>query len=139
MTIATTMTTTSKPTYKTTAKDFESLEFQTIIDQLAAYAISEQAKTLALELMPKTNLESIRESHREITEAVAVLSMGGTPPLNRQIGIRNAIDQIERGYVLSPAALHECASFLWDVEKLSSFLKGKYEAAPMLSGYGDSL
>lgn len=123
----------------TNLKDFESLEYRKIIEQLADYAVSDQAKTIAEALMPKTSIEAIRESHYEITEAVAILAMGGMPPLNRQVGMRSAVDQIQRGYVLSPSALHEAASFLWDVEKLSSFLKAKQEAAPMLSGYGEAL
>lgn len=122
-----------------TKKDLEALEFQQIINQLADYAVSEQAKEMAYSLAPKVSIEAIKESHREITEAVAVMSMGGTPPLNRQIGIRSAVDQMERGSVLSPANLHESASFLWDVEKLSLFLKNKAEAAPSLAAYGGSI
>ncbi len=120
-------------------KDQETLEFQIIINQLAEYAISEPAKAFAMALKPKNNLEAIRESHREISEAVGILQMGGTPPLNRQIGIRNALDQIGKGYVLSPSTLHEAASFLWDIEKLGLFLKAKTEVAPMLSLYGASV
>lgn len=120
-------------------KDFESLEYSKIIEQLAGYAVSDQAKAIAEALMPKNSIEAIRESHREVSEALAVLAMGGMPPLNRQIGIRSAVDQIERGYVLSPSALHESASFLWDMEKLIGFLKGKQEVAPMLFGYSLSV
>lgn len=128
---------TTKPA--TTNKDISSLEFQMILNQLADYAISDQAKAIALSLAPKVSLDAIKESQREITEAAAVLAMGGMPPLNRQTGMRNAVDQIERGYVLTPSGLHEAASFLWDAEKLSLFLRGKQEAAPMLCAYGASI
>ncbi len=117
-------------------KDLKSIEFQVIIDQLAEYTVSEQAKAFALTLEPKNSLEAIRESHREISEAVAIMAAGGMAPLNKQTGIRSAVDQMEKGYVLSPAFLHESASFLWDMEKLSLYLKGKIEVAPTLAAYG---
>lgn len=123
----------------TSACDLKAIEFREIIEQLSSYAISDQAKELANQLVPKESIEAIRESHREISEAVAILASGGTIPLNRQIGIRNAVDQMDRGYVLNPAALHETASFLWDMEKLSLSLKGKAEMAPGLAAYGSSI
>lgn len=123
----------------TATKDLQSIEFQVIIDQLAEYTVSEQAKAFALALAPKTSLEAIRESHCEIAEAVAIMAAGGMAPLNKQVGIRSAVDQMEKGYVLSPAYLHESASFLWDMEKLSLYLKGKIEVAPTLAAYGSSV
>ncbi len=141
--MTTTMTSTKNTTNTTnttnTMKDLQSIEFQAIIDQLAEYTVSEQARTFALALAPKTSLEAIRESHREISEAVAIMAAGGMAPLNKQIGIRSAVNQMEKGYVLSPSVLHETACFLWDMEKLSLYLKGKAEAAPVLATYGGSV
>lgn len=119
-------------------KSVQTLEMDLIIEKLAAFAVSDEAKHMAKSLKPKMSLEAIRKSHEEISEARRVVDTGALPPLNTQTGVRLGMDQIDKGLVLSPQSLYTVASFIADMTKLSHFLAAKVELAPHLSQYGAS-
>lgn len=134
------MTTYTKPANeRAVEKAIGLLEFNEIRVQLAALAVSEEAKHLALTLRQKPNLEAVSASLAEIEEALSITKSGSLPPLNNQISMRQALSMMERGMVLSPILLTGAGSFLSDANKLKRFLLAKEETAPMLASYGASL
>lgn len=135
-----TMTVNMKPANeRAVEKAIGLLEFNEIKGQLAALAVSDQAKHMALTLRQKPNLEAVSASLGEIEEALLITQTGSLPPLNNQISMRQAISMMERGLVLTPILLTGVGSFLNDAIKLKRFLLAKGEMAPMLASYGASL
>lgn len=129
----------NKKGYRAVEKAINLLEFDMIKGQLADFAVSNEAKSLALELRQKATIEAVAASLSEIEEALFITKTGSLPPLNTQISIRQALSMMERGMVLTPILLTGVSGFLSDAIKLRRFLLSKAELAPMLASYGASL
>ena len=100
-------------------KTLKVLEFDKIIKKLAGFATSNLGKAMAEELLPATNIETVRERLQETDDAVSYIVKRGTPPLGGIHDIKDSLKRVEMGSILMPGELLKVS----DVLRLCRLLK----------------
>ena len=111
-------------------KVLTTLEYTKIIDLLTEKADSEPGKKLCRELVPSTDLSTIRTAQRETKDALARLFRIGSTSFgsNRDLGF--SIRSLEIGSSLSMSELLKLASFLDNVSRIKTYGKKEREDFP---------
>lgn len=111
-------------------KVLTTLEYNKIIDLLTEKADSEPGKKLCRELVPSTDLSTIRTAQRETKDALARLFRIGSTSFgsNRDLGF--SIRSLEIGSSLSMSELLKLASFLDNVSRIKTYGKKEREDLP---------
>ena len=108
-------------------KVLTTLEYNKIIDLLTEKADSEPGKKLCRDLVPSTDLATIRTAQRETKDALARLFRIGSTSFgsNRDLGF--SIRSLEIGSSLSMSELLKLASFLDNVSRIKTYGKKERE------------
>lgn len=111
-------------------KVLTTLEYNKIIDLLTEKADSEPGKKLCRDLVPSTDLSTIRTAQRETKDALARLFRIGSTSFgsNRDLGF--SIRSLEIGSSLSMSELLKLASFLDNVSRIKTYGKKEREDLP---------
>lgn len=111
-------------------KVLTTLEYTKIIDFLTEKADSEPGKKLCRDLVPSTDLSTIRTAQRETKDALARLFRIGSTSFgsNRDLGF--SIRSLEIGSSLSMSELLKLASFLDNVSRIKTYGKKEREDLP---------
>ncbi len=111
-------------------KVLTTLEYTKIIDLLTEKADSEPGKNLCRDLVPSTDLSTIRTAQRETKDALARLFRIGSTSFgsNRDLGF--SIRSLEIGSSLSMSELLKLASFLDNVSRIKTYGKKEREDLP---------
>lgn len=111
-------------------KVLTTLEYTKIIDLLTEKADSEPCKKLCRDLVPSTDLSTIRTAQRETKDALARLFRIGSTSFgsNRDLGF--SIRSLEIGSSLSMSELLKLASFLDNVSRIKTYGKKEREDLP---------
>ena len=111
-------------------KVLTTLEYTKIIDLLTEKADSEPGKKLCRDLVPSTDLSTIRTAERETKDALARLFRIGSTSFgsNRDLGF--SIRSLEIGSSLSMSELLKLASFLDNVSRIKTYGKKEREDLP---------
>lgn len=111
-------------------KVLTTLEYTKIIDLLTEKADSEPGKKLCRDLVPSTDLSTIRTAQRETKDALARLFRIGSTLFgsNRDLGF--SIRSLEIGSSLSMSELLKLASFLDNVSRIKTYGKKEREDLP---------
>ena len=111
-------------------KVLTTLEYNKIIDLLTEKADSEPGKKLCRDLVPSTDLSTIRTAQRETKDASARLFRIGSTSFgsNRDLGF--SIRSLEIGSSLSMSELLKLASFLDNVSRIKTYGKKEREDLP---------
>ena len=111
-------------------KVLTTLEYNKIIDLLTEKADSEPGKKLCRDLVPSTDLATIRTAQRETKDALARLFRIGSTSFgsNRDLGF--SIRSLEIGSSLSMPELLKLASFLDNVSRIKTYGKKEREDLP---------
>lgn len=111
-------------------KVLTTLEYTKIIDLLTEKADSEPGKKLCRDLVPSTDLSTIRTAQRETKDALARLFRIGSTSFgsNRDLGF--SIRSLEIGSSLSMSELLKLASFLDNVNRIKTYGKKEREDLP---------
>ena len=111
-------------------KVLTTLEYNKIIDLLTEKADSEPGKKLCRDLVPSTDLSTIRTAQRETRDALARLFRIGSTSFgsNRDLGF--SIRSLEIGSSLSMSELLKLASFLDNVSRIKTYGKKEREDLP---------
>ena len=122
-------------------KVLTTLEYNKIIDLLTEKADSEPGKKLCRDLVPSTDLSTIRTAQRETKDALARLFRIGSTSFgsNRDLGF--SIRSLEIGSSLSMSELLKLASFLDNVSRIKTYGKKEREDLPndSLNAYFEGL
>jgi DNA mismatch repair protein MutS2 len=118
---------------------FQALEFDIILEQLKAQALSEQARQELDALVPCKNENVCRMRMAQTTAARAILDTCGTPPLVSMNGLEDLLTLAEAGAMLVPDQLTETARFAAACRRLSSYLSRGESCGPEVAAYGLSL
>ena len=98
------------------------LEFDRVLEQLAAAAQTEGAKEKAMRIMPQTSLVRIRKLQLQTTDARKLMGIKGTPPFGGVTDITGHVDRAEKGASLSPAELLRVANVLRVTRMLDDYI-----------------
>jgi len=108
----------------------KALHFDTILEQLQEYAISQQAKDELGQLRPFLKETVCRLKMQETTSARALLDSCGTPPLSPMDSVSDYLHQAESGGMLLPGQLCEVVRFIAACKRTSDYLKRGEAASP---------
>ena len=93
-------------------KAIKTLEFDKVLEMLAAAAQTEGAKEKAMRVLPQTSLSRIRKLQTQTTDARKLMGIKGTPPFGGVTDITGIVDRAEKGAALSCAELLRVANVL---------------------------
>ena len=111
-------------------KVLTTLEYTKIIDLLTEKADSEPGKKLCRDLVPSTDLSTIRTAQRETKDALARLFRIGSTSFGSNRDLDFSIRSLEIGSSLSMSELLKLASFLDNVSRIKTYGKKEREDLP---------
>ena len=111
-------------------KVLTTLEYTKIIDLLTEKADSEPGKKLCRDLVPSTDLSTIRTAQRETKDALARLFRIGSTSFGSTRDLGFSIRSLEIGSSLSMSELLKLASFLDNVSRIKTYGKKEREDLP---------
>ena len=98
------------------------LEYNEIITQLAAKAVSSLGKQLCCELQPLVDLDDIKQHLQRTRETTAILLTAAAIPLTSFHDVRAAARRAELGAVLDPHDLLHLSHTLYVARRMKSFI-----------------
>lgn len=113
-------------------KTLKRLEYQKILEQLAAHAGSALGREKALALKPLDDLAEILRRQAEASEGRELLRLDPTAELGGWKDIRSQLQRAGRGAVLEPEELAAVGDTLTAGRLIKSFLQEKQERYPLL-------
>jgi len=93
-------------------KSLNTLELPAILELLAAEAVSETAKSMALELWPSDDLHAVRSRLSETTAAKNMIAQKSAPPFSGVKDIRPVVRRADLGGMLNTRELLDVAGLL---------------------------
>ncbi len=109
-------------------KAIKTLEFDKILEHLAAKAISPSGKEACRALRPTDNLAMIDRAQQETSEAAAMIVRKGSLPLGGIKPISALLERVGMGGMLHLEELMAVASFLYVCQKVKQYAKNENKA-----------
>lgn len=118
---------------------FITLEFDKILERLAANALSETVKTRCLGLKPSLIEADVRRRMDETTQAKRIIEQNGTPPLSSMSELLKVIDLIAIEAMLMPDQIAHVSSFLVSCRRMKAYLRKAEATDSKIAWYGGSI
>ncbi len=115
---------------------YKTLEFDVVLENISAFALSENAKNKILHLKPFLDERACKNSMKDTTEAKTILENIGTPPLVSMQELEKICLLAEKGSMLMPKQLRTVASFVHSCKRMETFLKKAEHLEIDLAYYG---
>ncbi|MES2803868.1 MAG: Smr/MutS family protein [Bdellovibrionota bacterium] len=106
----------------------KNLDWSEILDKTAAYATSEQGKTIVSEIKPLESADAAEKSFYEIESALGILSGGVRPHMESLDLFATWITRVRKSAVLKPLELKDVRHFCLEVIALKEALKEQSSA-----------
>lgn len=116
-------------------KTFQTLEFNSVKEELMGFALTEEGKKELWKLRPSTNIRQIEMRLDEVTEAVNILKKSASVPIHALDGVENIMGNLNKGVPLRPDQLTSLYYFLDACKKLKKYMEDKLWLAPRVSSY----
>ena len=104
-----------------TQKSLSTLEYDKVIEMLAARALTEGARARALSLLPSADYDTVCTRQRYTAAARRMLARKGYPPFSGVVDILGAVERAEKGAVLSARELLNIAATLTCARALADY------------------
>ncbi len=117
----------------------KALEFDTIRQMLAEYALCERAKERLRALAPTLSEAECRRRLAQTSDARAVLDACGAPPLVPMQDVEKTLALCAAGAMLLPGQLTQLARFSVACERMRAYLSRAAGGASFVAGYGGSM
>lgn len=123
------------------AKTLRVLEFNKIINMLKQYAVSDMGKAIAEKLQPSTDINEIKTSQRETSEAVSMILKKGSLGLGGLRSVEEYIKRVNVGGVLNIGELIHIGDFLRVSRRAKDYAKSesKNDSFPTIEPYFNSI
>lgn len=105
-------------------QDMQTLDFDTIIERLAAHAVSRATRRILAETAPILNEGLCRARMEQTTAAQRVMESAGSPPLAITDDPESSLAEAVQGGMLLPAQLSVMARFCATVRRMRRYLQG---------------
>lgn len=115
------------------------LEYESIKQELAAFAVSYEGRARIERLAPMEELRLIERAMAETAEARELLGKGSSIPLPSLDGIETVMSLMGTGYLFTEQDLTAIQIFLQSCAQLKKYIESKGEAAWHIGIYADSL
>lgn len=120
-------------------KMIDLLEFNKILDMLAALAVSNRARIRVNRLQPYLSITETERHQNETTEARCLLETIGSPPLAVMEELDKVMLLLGKEAMLIPEQLASVAMFLTTCRRMKQYLKRGETVSLVLSSYGLSI
>jgi dsDNA-specific endonuclease/ATPase MutS2 len=120
-------------------KTIRTLEFDKICAMLEEHAETEGAKVMARNLRPSEDTYTVLRRLRRTTDARKLADAKGAPSFGRIRDIASACERAEKGAVLSPRELLDCANVLRTARILQDYHTGNHPFDTVLDEVFDRL
>ncbi len=120
-------------------KAIRTLEFDKICTLLESYAETEGAKVMARNLRPSEDTYTVLRRQRRTTDARRLADVKGAPSFGRIRDVAAACERAEKGAVLSPRELLDCANVLRTSRRLQDYHLGNHPFDTVLDEVFDRL
>ena len=120
-------------------KTIRTLEFDKICAMLEEHAETEGAKVMARNLRPSDDTYTVLRRLRRTTDARKLADAKGAPSFGRVRDIASACERAEKGAVLSPRELLDCANVLRTARILQDYHTGNHPFDTVLDEVFDRL
>ena len=119
--------------------NYQTLEFNKILEQLADNALSNIVKARCLALAPSLNETEVRRRMDETTQAKRIIEQTGTPPLPSMTDLQKVIGLISIDAMLMPEQIAHVSSFLVSCRRMKTYLKKAEATNVNIAWYGQSI
>ncbi|MCA0971879.1 endonuclease MutS2 [Halobacillus litoralis] len=120
-------------------RTFETLEYHSILQEISAYAMTEEAKQTILNMKPVRDTKQLERWHEEVEEAVAILQVNSHIPVHHLGDVSQMMEQGSKGLYIRPSQFGSLISFLDHCTKLKRFMEDKNLIAPTIHLYAQSI
>lgn len=121
-------------------KAFKVLEFDKILERLAAYTESADVKKRIGEIVPYTEVEDAQTAQRETTEAMSTLLKLGSPPVSLSVeNVLGAVKRTERDGILHTKELIDISRLLYVARRMKSYIGEAAEECAKLHEIEESI
>lgn len=121
-------------------KAFKVLEFDKILERLAAYTESADVKKRIGEIVPYTEVEDAKAAQRETTEAMSTLLKLGSPPVSLSVeNVLGAVKRTERDGILHTKELIDISRLLYVARRMKSYIGEAAEECAKLHEIEESI
>ena len=107
-------------------KSLRKLELDRVLEQLAAYANSDEAKARCLALDPQTDVDEIRVLQEQTGAACRLIDLKGSPSFHELKEIAPSLERADRGGSLNPTELLRIAAVLRCIRNAKAYYNGDY-------------
>ncbi|MFS0635471.1 endonuclease MutS2 [Mesobacillus foraminis] len=114
---------------------FRVLEFETVKESIAHYALTAAGKAKVMDLQPSTNIKQIKAWLDELSEATEIMKVSTSVPVHGLEGIEGLMNGLNKGNALRPEQFAKLHDFLDCCGKMRRFMKDKNYIAPRVSSY----
>lgn len=114
------------------------LEFNIILEKLASFALSENAKEKLLLLEPYLSERECKNKIQETTEGLKILEGIGNPPIPSMTELDKILELTTKGAMLIPEQLTSICSFIISCKRMVSYLKKAEVLNVSLASYGNA-
>ncbi|MCL2350718.1 MAG: DNA mismatch repair protein MutS [Defluviitaleaceae bacterium] len=118
---------------------FKTLEFDTILEKLSEYAVSDIAKERCRALMPSASIEEATRLANQTTEARNVIEQAGNPPISAMTNLEKVIALLGINAMLTIDDIENVESFLASCKRMKSYLKNAEATGADIAFYGHSV
>lgn len=119
--------------------NFNTLEFNIILEKLAENALSETAKARCLDLKPSLCEAEVRRWMDETTQARWLIEQIGTPPLSSMTDLSKIMDLINIEAMLMPEQIEHVLTFLGSSRRMKEYLRKAESTGLNIALYGRSI
>ncbi|MBQ3861394.1 MAG: endonuclease MutS2, partial [Clostridia bacterium] len=105
------------------SKALTTLEFDKILEMLAAVCQTEGAAETARKLTPTSEIEKVKLRQQHTTDAKTLIGLKGLPSFGRIKDIRDSVERAEKDAVLSLRELLDCAAVLRTARTLLDYVR----------------
>lgn len=120
-------------------KTIATLEYQKILERLAAYAAFSASKELAREMRPTNDLDLAQQLQQRTSEARLLLSVNADVTVGGATDIRPLIDLAGRGGVLQASELQDVKNTLMAARNMARTFERAQERYPTLTRIAEAL
>ena len=107
-------------------KSLRKLELDRVLEQLAAYANSDEATARCLALEPQTDVDEIRVLQEQTGAACRLIDLKGSPSFHELKEIAPSLERADRGGSLNPTELLRIAAVLRCIRNAKAYYNGDY-------------
>lgn len=120
-------------------QSMNTLEYETIKQELMRHAVSYEGRRYVSELVPMTYLPAIHRALDEADEAKELLERGASVPIPSLEGIEWVLSLLGTGYLYNEQDFTAVSVFLHSCGQLRKYMASKEQSAPRIAAYGASL